>query len=232
MSLPAINNIEFFTEIPSTKQEVKYRPFTVREQKSLLVAKVSENKKDIVNSVLNVIKDCVLTDIETEKLASFDAEFLFLKIRGKSMGEDIPFKMRHKDCIPTEMTLNVDEVNVSFPENQESKFMINDTYGVVVKYPSFKDLEMLEGTNDVEQNLKFLAANLTMVYDKDKVYDNFSQQEAYDFILSLTTSQLDKVNEFFMNLPVLKHTVEYKCAGCGEIVKEELRGLNDFFSLG
>ena len=71
-----------------------------------------------------------------------------------------------------------------------------------------------------------------MVYDNDKVYDNFSQQEAYDFILSLTTSQLDKVNEFFMNLPVLKHTVEYKCAGCGEIVKEELRGLNDFFSLG
>ena len=232
MSLPAINNIEFFTEIPSTKQEVKYRPFTVREQKALLVAKMSESKKDVINSVLNVIRDCVLTDIDTDSLANFDAEFLFLKIRGKSMGEDIPFKLKHKDCIPTEVTLNVDDVNISFPENQESKFMINETYGVVLKYPSFKDLELLEGTTDVEKNLNFLAANLKMVYDEKTVYDNFSQKEAYDFILSLTTSQLDKINDFFSNLPVMKHTIEYKCAGCGEIVKEELRGQTDIFSLG
>ena len=113
-----------------------------------------------------------------------------------------------------------------------SKFMINETYGVVLKYPSFKDLELLEGTTDVEKNLNFLAANLKMVYDEKTVYDNFSQKEAYDFILSLTTSQLDKINDFFSNLPVMKHTIEYKCAGCGETVKEELRGLSDFFSLG
>ena len=110
--------------------------------------------------------------------------------------------------------------------------MINDTYGVVVKYPSFKDLELLNSNNNVEDNLRFLAANLVMVYDSEKVYDNFNREDAYNFILSLTTEQLDKVNEFFVDLPVLKHTVKFKCADCGEETETELRGLSDFFSLG
>ena len=232
MSLPTINNIEFFTEIPSSKKEIKYRPFTVREQKSLLVAKLSDNQKDIINAVLNTIKDCVLDDINVEELANFDAEFLFLKIRGKSMGEDIPFQLRHGDCKPTELSLNVDDVKVFFPEKIKTKFMINDKYGVVVKYPSFKDLELLNSTNNVEDNLRFLAANLVMVYDSEKVYDNFNREDAYNFILSLTTEQLDKVNEFFVDLPVLKHIVKFKCADCGEETETELRGLSDFFSLG
>lgn len=237
MALPKLNNIEFLTEIPSTKKEIRFRPFTIKEQKALLIARESADKKSILNSVVTIISDCVLDDIDVSKLAGFDIEFLFLQIRGQSIGDVIPLKLR-PDCFeecktPTEVEINLKDIKVIFPDNASDIIELNDTYSVKMRYPDYRTLMTVNTQQlDVDQNIEFLARNIAMVFDKDAVHDTFTLDEAKDFILSLTVEQLDKILEFFRNAPVMKHTLDYKCMKCGKGSKLELNGLQDFFSLG
>jgi len=234
MSLPKLNNVEFFTEVPSTKQEIKFRPFTVKEQKALLIAREGADSKSILNSVVNVINDCVLSDINVDNLATFDIEFLFLQIRGQSIGDVIPLKVKSECCNAThDVEVDLKDIKVNFPKEVSPNIQLNDTYGIKLKYPNYKSLKGLDITKaDVDQNIEFLARSVEMVYDKDTVHDNFTLDECKEFILSLTVEQLEKVLEFFRNAPSMKHEVGYKCIKCGKELRLELNGLNDFFSLG
>ena len=119
MSLPKMNNIEFFTEVPSTKKEIRFRPFTIKEQKALLIARESADKKSILNSVVTIIKDCVLDDIDVSKLAGFDIEFLFLQIRGQSIGDVIPLKLK-PDCF--EECKNVVDLRLGLDDDDDDAF--------------------------------------------------------------------------------------------------------------
>lgn len=237
MALPVVNNIEFFTKIPSTKQEIKFTPFTVKQQKNMLIARESQEDQIIVNAVLNVLKECIQEDLDYEKLASFDIQYLFLQIRGKSIGEVIEFKIPHwhnEECnMPIDLKLNVEEVGVTFPEGHTNKIQINDQYGMVIKYPSVKGYEAIKDEkNSVEANLKFIAASIEMVYDNEKVYDDFTFDEAYNFLMTLTTEQLQKVTNFYETLPYMYHKIEFDCPHCNQHDIIEFRSLADFFMLG
>jgi len=237
MALPTVNDIQFFTTVPSTKQEVKFTPFTVKQQKTLLIARESKDEKEITNSVINVIDQCLVDQLDLKKLASFDIQYLFLQIRGKSIGEVIEFKMPHyhnKECNkPLDLQINIDDVKVVFPENHTNKIEINDTYGVVLRYPSINGYKIIEDEkNQVEANLKFVAGSIEMVYDKEKVYDDFTLDEAYNFLMTLTTEQLDKLLEFFKNLPSIDYSIEFDCPHCKQHDQIYFRSLADFFMLG
>ena len=234
--LPNVNEVEFYTTIPSTKQKIKYRPFTVKQQKALLFARESGETMDIINAVCNVLQEVVVDQIKVRELASFDIEYLFLQIRGKSIGENVEFKLKHfhnPECNKSnELMMNIDDIQVTFPDGQDNKIQLNDQYGVVLKYPTLEALDNIDLTDNIESNLKFISNSIEMVYDNDKVYDDFNSAEAYEFLMTLSPTQFQKIVRFYQNLPFVSTTITYTCKHCNQEDTIRFKGLADFFMLG
>lgn len=231
MALPVISTPEFFDALPSTNEEIKYRPFLVGEEKSLLIAMEGQDQKEISNAILNLLKNCLITDLDINKLATFDIEYLFLKIRGKSVGEVINVKMTHTegDCEHrTEVQVNLDDIKVQ-GEVKDSKVMITDEIGVALKYPTLASIMNMknDGANAM---FTMICENIEYIYDSEQVYSDFSQQEIEEWVNGLGQAQFRKITEFFEGIPKLSHTVEWKCPKCGKEDSVVLEGLQSFFT--
>ena len=230
MGLPSIATPQFSTTIPSTGQEVEYRPFLVKEEKILLMALEGGNQKEISKATQNIIKSCVITDIDVNKLATFDVEFLFLKLRGKSVGEVIDLKIGHNDgeCEhKTEVNINLDEITV-VGDIGDGKIMIDKDVGVKMRYPGLTDIGELEEQN-TEAMFDVINSCIEYVYDKDNVYNDFSKKEIKEWTEGLSQKQFEKLTEFFQNIPKLSYDVEWTCSKCGEKDSITLEGLQSFF---
>ena len=244
MSLPSIVTPEYRTIIPSTKQEITYRPFLVKQEKVLLTAQESDDPKDQILAVAKVLSECITTDdIVVGDLTSFDIEYLFLKLRAKSVGENITVKLGHQSTTEasgtlenkcdysTEVSINIDDIKP--PEvTVDKKIQLTDDIGVVLKFPTFHEMvnsDMDEDAN-VSQLFEMLVKSIDCVYDKDNVYNDFTEEEVKDWIDTLNQSQFEKISAFFTGMPSLKHTVTWKCGGCGEEDSIEIEGLNNFFT--
>ena len=236
MPLPNIVTPEFTTIIPSTNQPIEFRPFLVKEEKILLMAQEGKDNAEIKKAVLNVLKNCVLTPIEVDKLPLFDIEYLYLKLRSKSIGEVIKLYIKHAenpDCNhENEFHLNLDDVKVNFKKDHKKVIELKDGIGIEMKYPS---LEMINNKNydienmNTEEMFQVIHDCVLNIFDKDQVYNDFTKDELDNFINKLSKEQFDKVLKFFETMPRLEHTVEFKCSKCGQNVKHELNNLTDFF---
>jgi len=226
---------EFKATIPSTGQEIKFRPFTVKEQKVLLFAVQSEDAEDVVSSVEKILTNCILDPIDVRKLASFDIEYLFLQIRGKSIGEVLEFRIRHgesNECKhTTDIGVNLEDIKVEMPTDFEKFVMLREDLGITLKFPSLDDTpQLLMIMDDVTKFIDFLTTHVENVFDTEQVYDNFTLDEMVEFIESLSTSQFEKIVEWYQKLPTLSHTIDYVCPKCGNPETIVLRGLSDFFT--
>jgi|TARA_R100000479_G_C6374224_1_gene198350 hypothetical protein len=234
MALPLLNTPEFETNLPSTGQTIKFRPFLVKEEKILFMALQGGDTKEMANAVNNILGACVLNEgFDTSKLALFDIEYLFLKLRGKSVGEQIDLKVRHtnSDCNhATEVSINIDEVNVIFPEDYTDRIQLTDQVGVQMRAPGLKQTSGATN-NDMsfENVLNLICDCVVCIYDQDNVYESFTKEEIVQFIEGLNQQQFAKVQEFFVNTPKLKHTISWKCPKCGEDDQVTIEGLNNFF---
>jgi len=231
MALPLMGSPEFFCNIPSTGEQVKFRPFTVKEQKAMLFALQSLEPRQIIDAVETTIGNCVQTD--TKKLASFDIEYLFLQIRGKSVGERIELNLKHGSDNPCEAVtpyeLNLEDVVMS-ADGIDNNVQISPDMSVALKFPSFSNLEKYaEIFAGAEQLIEFLASSIQAVYTTEDVYRDFTEEEAKEWVESLTPPMFDKVVDWFNQLPQLVHNIEYTCQECGQIETVTLRGINDFF---
>ena len=147
MSLPQLVSPEFTMEIPSTKQKIKFRPFLVKEEKILLMAMESGDQNDVSRTVEQILGNCIIDDIDISKLATFDIEYLFLQLRGKSVGEVIELQLRHtkkdSECKHiTQFNLNLDDIKVK-GDISDGKIMLDDKIGVKVNYPTYKTISDL-----------------------------------------------------------------------------------------
>lgn len=237
MALPILNTPEFEVTIPSTKQTIFFRPFLVKEEKLLFMALQGGETKEIHNAVKNVLTACIKTeDVDIDSLAMFDIEYLFLKLRGKSVGENVELSLRHKDnseCnFVQEYALNLDDVEVKFPDDHTNKIMITDDVGIKFNYPSLQMLDKLKDfkADDMQNILELVADNIDCVFDSESVFDQFTQQEMIDFLESLNQSQFKKVSDFFNAMPKLSHTIKWKCPSCGKEEQVLLEGLDAFFT--
>lgn len=238
MALPKIAVPEFKTTIPSTKQEVYFRPFLVKEEKMLLMALEGNEPDEITNAVINILTSCVKLDEGTIKqLPNFDIEYLFLQIRSKSVNNITKLSLRHKsedECKHiTEYELNLDEVEVVFPEQHENKIMLTDDVGVVMKYPTITTLDLAQqklSDSNVENILTFFAENIAIIFDGDDVHENNTIEELLEFVEQLNTSQFQKLTNFYATMPYIGHDIKYKCEKCGKEEFIPLRGLNSFFT--
>jgi hypothetical protein len=226
MALPKIKHPTFVTKVPSTGQKVTYKPFTVQEEKILLMARESNDTQETLNSVKQIINNCVVTEnFDVNKLATFDVEYLILQLRAKSTGETVDVTYTFGDeKIP--VTINLEEVKVVFQENHSKKFMITDKIGVVMSYPSLN----IAMSDDKEDYFKRIVECIESVYDDDNVYDEFTAAEMEEFLLSLPNKSLEKILEFFNTMPKLEHKITIK-NNKGEEKEIVLRGLSDFFTL-
>tara|TARA_R110000744_G_scaffold172638_1_gene291344 strand:+ start:657 stop:1388 length:732 start_codon:yes stop_codon:yes gene_type:complete len=242
MGLPKLNSTIHETILPSTEQVVKYRPFLVKEEKILLTAMESEDEKSIVVAVKQILKNCIQGDLNIDELPTFDVEFMFLRLRAKSVGEKITVGLKPYPCVQnegelckfsTEVEINLEEVQVVKNEKHSSKIMINDDIGIKLKYPDINVLKDrgAKDQSDMEMGMSVIKNCIDMIFTKEETHErgSFTEEELDEFVDSLNSEQFKKVKEFFDTIPKLSHTIEYTCKTCGEEKKTTIEGLSSFF---
>lgn len=239
MPLPKLKTPIFETILPSTGKVFKYRPFLVKEEKILLTALEDESGESLPIAIKQIINNCVQGKLDVEDLPTFDIEYLFLRLRAKSIGEKVTLGLKPWGCpnnekklCPnfTKVELNLEEVNVQKKKGHTTKIMIDDQVGIKMKYPNADSL-MPNKKSDTENGMNILKKSIDIVFTKDKTYEreSFTDKELDEFFDSLDSKQFKKIKNFFDDMPVLKHTVKYKCETCGEEKETVLQGLNSFF---
>tara|TARA_Y100000361_G_scaffold84991_1_gene75390 strand:+ start:15380 stop:16090 length:711 start_codon:yes stop_codon:yes gene_type:complete len=235
MPLPKLEVPTYTTELPSTGQTIKYRPFLVKEEKVLLTAIESEDEKQIQDAVLSLLKSCITSRIRLEKLAMFDLEYLFLQIRAKSVSEELELKVICNDDETTEVDVKIDlnDVNVTKPDDHTKQVYINDSVTILMNYPSID--QFIKSNFSTEQTAEevfdLIADCIEQIIDGDEVYEASaaSKKELVHFLESLTSKQFESVQTFFQTMPKLKHS--FKVLNPNTKVESEytLEGLASFF---
>ena len=239
MALPKLTVPEYEAILPSTEKVIKYRPFLVKEEKILLTALEAEDDDIMADAIRQIVNNCVLEELDVFKLPTFDIEYLFLRLRAKSVGEKVSLGLRPWGCPnnegklcenSTEVEINLEEVKVIKDENHSSKIMLNDEIGVKMKYPDIKNINIIDADSAIT-GMNIVRNCVDMVFTKDETFerDSFTDEELEEFIDSLNSDQFKKIKEFFDTMPTLKYTKKYKCGTCGEEKETILQGLNSFF---
>jgi hypothetical protein len=232
MALPKITHPVFKITIPSSKKVLNFRPYTVKEEKLLLFMKDNESLSESVDVLKQIITNCCVDEINVNKLALFDIEYIFIKLRAKSVDSTIELIYR-KGSETTPFVVNLDSIEIKFDPKHERKFIVHDNIGVSMNYPTFDDMAKLEKvikekTNADDYVFDLFINCIDTVFDDNKVYDEFTKEELEEFIFSLPRECTEKIKNFFDTMPVLEHKqpITYKDGSADEVV---LRGLKDFF---
>ena len=240
MPLPKITTAEYELKLPSSGKTIKYRPFLVKEEKILILSLESQDNKQITNAVKQVLKECVISKgIKIDQLPSFDIEYLFLNVRGKSVGETIDLLVTCGDDGETEVpvTISIDEITVSRSDDHSPDVELSDGYTVKMKYPSlsqFVDSNFgeLEGKDVVDKSFDMVASSIDMVYNEEEMFSaaECTKKELKEWVESLTSSQFAKIEKFFETMPKLTHTLEVVNPNTKKKNTVVLEGLSDFFA--
>ena len=238
MPLPKISTPSYELVVPSTKKKIKFRPFLVKEEKVLILAMESQDNQQIANAVKDVIAACILTrGIKVETLSTFDIEYLFLNIRGKSVGEEVEVTITCPDDNETQVpsTINLDEIKVQISEDHSPDIKLDDQYTLRMKYPSMDEFiktNFQTGEISVDDTFQLIASCIEQVYSEEESWagTDCTKKELSEFIGSLNTKQFKDVENFFETMPKLSHTV--KVTNPNTKVESEivLEGLQSFFA--
>ena len=239
MPLPKIATPTYELELPSIGQSIQYRPFLVKEEKVLVIALESEDNKQITTAIKAVLKSCILTKgVKVESLPTFDIEYLFLNIRGKSVGEELEVNVICPDDGETTVpvVINLDEIEVQKDENHSNKIKIDDSIMMELKYPSLdqfiKNNFDFNDKNAMDQSFDLIASSIDKIYNEEEVWAtaDCTKKEVKEFLESMNSTQFKEIESFFESMPKLSHTV--KVTNPKTKVKSEvvLEGLASFFA--
>ena len=229
MPLPKLNTPVYEAILPSTDKVIKFRPFLVKEEKVLLTAMEDGSQTALMNAIKTILKNCVQGNLDVERLPLFDIEYLFLKLRSKSIGEisEIGLKCTDTECGGiNQISINMDEIGVNKPEGHNRKIMISDEIGVMMSYPVMETSGITE-----EDGMAIVKDCIEMIFTEEETHerDSFTSKELDEFIDSMDSKQFAMIKEFFDTMPKLQHTINYKCEKCGEDKETTLQGLDSFF---
>ena len=238
MALPKLNVPVYEAILPSTEKVIKYRPFLVKEEKLLLTAQESGDDA-VLPAVKQIIKNCVQGEVDVDNMPLFDIEYLFLRLRAKSVGEEVTLGLKPWGCpqnsgelcnLSTEVAINLEDVKVIKDKKHTSKIMLDDKIGIMMKYPNISQVG-IKGS-DSEMGMNIIKSCIKMIFTEEETFesDSFADKELDEFIDSLNTKQMEKIRDFFNTMPTLKHTVKYNCKTCNEEKETTVQGLNSFFS--
>ena len=238
MPLPKIATPTYELELPSTGQSIQYRPFLVKEEKVLVIALESEDNKQITTAIKAVLKSCILTKgVKVESLPTFDIEYLFLNIRGKSVGEELEVNVICPDDGETTVpvVINLDEIEVQKDENHSNKIKIDDSIMMELKYPSLdqfiKNNFDFNDKNAMDQSFDLIASCIDKVYTEDEVWAtaDCTKKEVKEFLESMNSQQFKEIEAFFETMPKLSHTIKVTNPNTKVESDVVLEGLASFF---
>ena len=231
MALPKIDQPLFDLIIPSNGKKVTFRPFLVKEEKILLIAQ-SGGDGEMIRAIKQIINNCVIEDINIDDLATFDLEYMFLKLRAKSVNNLIKLSYRdNEDDELYDFEVDLDTIEVEMPKDINSKIKINETVGMTMKYPSAGISDKIgEFENEVELLTFFITNCIDTIYDEETVYvaNDYSAKDLNEFLDSLDVSTFDKIREFFEKIPKMRHVINYTNK-LGNERTIELSSIRDFF---
>lgn len=233
MALPTIQYPLYHTRVPTTNENVTFRPYNTGEEKALLIAAETGDEKSKVTTLKSIIKSCVENDLDVNDMASVDIEYLFIQIRSKAKGEIVELVMRcdetctdyEKSSIDVEIDLS--KIVVEMDEKIEKNIKLSDRLGIVMKYPSAEVVTNAKELSDEEIVIKCID----YIYDTDQVWvgKEATDAELSLFVRSLLPEQTKKVLEFFNVIPTLKCDFSYKCNVCGKVHDRTISGFSNFF---
>ena len=239
MPLPKIVTPTYELVLPSSNRKIKFRPFLVKEEKILILAMESQDTKQIANAVKNVITHCILTrGIKVDKLSTFDIEYLFLNILGKSVGEDIEVMVTCPDDGKTQVPtlINIDSIKVQKSDDHETDIKLDDTYTLRMKYPSLNEFiksNFAGGVDDmnVDDTFDLIASCIEQVYSEEESWSSAdcTKKELKDFLEQLDSKQFKAIEKFFETIPKLSHTVKVTNPNTKKECEIVLEGLQNFF---
>ena len=236
MALPILDLPTYELEVPSTGKTIRYRPFLVKEEKVLLLALEGEDEKAIEVAVKNLLKGCITSRIKLESLSTFDLEYIFLKIRAASVGEIVEMEVTCLDDNETKIKYNLDlnKVEVIFPEGHSNKIMLTDETGLVMRYPGFERFvqNSVSGVDlSTDDIFDIIAESIDQIFQGDEVYDSSTttKKEFREFVDGLTTQQFEKIQEFFETAPKLSHSFSVRNPNTGIESTYTIEGLSNFF---
>ena len=238
MSLPQINTPEYKLRVPSSDEEITYRPFLVKEEKLLLIAQETGTEDATYRAVKKIIENCCHGKIDLEKMPLFDMEYIFLNIRAKSIGEVAKLKVTCPDDNETKVDIEVDltKVQVQMDKDHDARIQLSEepNIGILMSYPSIDTLGQTTtkgNKKDADKLFEMIAGSLYQIWEGEETHDamDYSMKDKLTFLESLNHSQFEKVQKFFETMPTLKHDIEVTNPKTNVTSTVTLSGMNDFF---
>ena len=233
MKLPVIDKPLFELPWPSQSTKVLARPFLVKEEKILLSAQQSEDDKDIILAIKQILQNCIQDpNFSANKLATFDLEYMFLKLRARSVSNIVDVTYRdYEDEKEYSFSIDLDEVDILKNENFDNKVMVTDEIGVVLQYPLVSAIESMPDGDPTERAEHLIKSCIKSIFDADNVYpaEDYSDEEIGEFLDSIDVASFDKIRTFLQTIPQMYYKIEYTNS-MGSERKIELTSLRDFFT--
>jgi len=239
MPLPKISTPTYELEIPSLKKTIKYRPFLVKEEKILIIAMESEDPKQISEAVKTVIGNCIISrGIKVEQLATFDIEYLFLNIRGKSVGEEVDVLITCPDDGTTQVpiSINLDDIQVEFDKDHSRDIKLDDNLTLRMRYPSMQEFVksnfVVSTEISVDDTFDMIISCIEQIYNEEESWASAdsTKKELKEFLEQLTSQQFKDIEKFFETMPKLSHTLTVKNPNTNVESEVILEGLTSFFA--
>jgi len=241
MPLPKISTPQYELILPSTEKAIKYRPFLVKEEKILLLALESQDTKQITTAIKSVLKDCILSrGIKVEELPTFDIEYIFLNIRGKSVGESVDLIITCSDDGVTEVPVKIyiDEIQIQKDESHTTDIDLGEGLVLRMKYPSLDqfiksnfDFSEEKTISNIDESFEIIASCMDIVFNSDDSWAaaDCTKKELKDWIETMNTKQFKMIENFFETMPKLTHTIKVKNPKTEVENEVTLEGLSSFF---
>jgi hypothetical protein len=239
MPLPKISTPTYELELPSTGETIRYRPFLVKEEKLLVIALESEDTKQITTAIKTVIKNCIQTkNIKVESLPTFDIEYLFLNIRGKSVGEELDVNIICPDDGETQVPvkINLDDIQIQKNDEHSNQIKLDDNIMMEMKYPSLdqfiKNNFDFDNKNAMDQSFELIGSCIDKIYTEEEVWStsDVTKKELSEFLESMNSSQFKDIEKFFETMPKLSHTIKVTNPNTKVESEVVLEGLASFFA--
>ena len=230
MALPIMKHPTFELTVPSTKSILKYRPFLVKEEKILLLAQGSNQTKDLISAVKQIVSNCVIEgDIDVDKAPTFDLEYIFLKLRANSVSDIAKFTLTEEGGEQSKIEIDLNQVEIQHTENHSNIVDLGNGVHLEMRYPTYTTLSNLKNTNAVDVTFEMIEKCIDKVIQGEEVMElkDFSKADVKEFLDSLTSQNFRDIQAFFDGIPKLQHTVEYKVGK--EKKSRTFTGLADFF---
>ena len=233
MGLPKLNNANYELSLPSTGATIKYRPFLVKEQKALMIAQESEDDKVIESTFAQIINDCVEDKVDPYKMPMFDIEYVFLKIRSKSVGEVAELRVTCPDDEETKVNVSIplEEVDVQMKENHTNVITLTDDINVIMRYPCLGDMKGFNALGETKSLFEMVKRCIHEVHDGEEIYRrvDMSEKDLEDFIDSMSSKNFESIGEFFSSMPKLSYDLEVENPKTKVKSVIPIEGLQSFF---